>query len=133
MLPPGSIIINRPKSFCALHPVWVWGVLIFILCQSAAIVLLLVQQRRRLKAERALATHARQLARSNYMLEQFAQVTAHDFQEPIRTVAVCTELVGRSVRGKLDAESAGLRLCPERRAAHARHGSKPGRLGQGCR
>ncbi len=105
MLPAGSIVINRPKSFYALHPIWVWGGLLFILCQSVAIILLVMQQRERLKAEHALATHARQLARSNYMLEQFAQVTAHDFQEPIRTVAVCTELLGRSIRGMLDAQS----------------------------
>jgi len=104
-LPAGSIVINRPKSFYALHPIWVWGGIIFIFFQSGAIVLLLMQQRERVKAERALAGHARQLARSNYMLEQFAQVTAHDFQEPIRTVAVCAELLGRSVRGKLDSES----------------------------
>ncbi len=105
MLPAGSIVINRPKSFYALHPIWVWGGILFTLFQSGAIVLLLLQKRQRLTAERMLAAHARQLARSNYMLEQFAQVTAHDFQEPIRTVAVCTELLGRSIRGTLDAES----------------------------
>lgn len=104
-LPAGSIIVNRPKSFYALHPIWVWTALAFIVCQSAAIILLVIQQRRRRAAERSLARQARQLQRSNYMLEQFAQVTAHDFQEPIRTVAVCTELLGRSIRGTLDAES----------------------------
>ncbi len=105
LLPVGSIIINRPKSFYALHPVWVWGALCFILCQSVVLILLLVQQRRRQNAEVALAAHAEQLARSNYMLEQFAQVTAHDFQEPVRTVAVCSELLGRSIQGTLNPEA----------------------------
>lgn len=105
LLPLGSIVINRPKSFYALHPIWVWGGLSFILCQTAVLILLIVQQRRRRRAESALAAHAEQLARSNYMLEQFAQVTAHDFQEPVRTVAVCSELLGRSVRGTLNTEA----------------------------
>lgn len=104
-LPPGSIVINRPKSFYALHPVWVWSSLCFIACQTLVIILLVMQQRQRRNAERALATHVEQLARSNYMLEQFAHVAAHDFQDPVRTVAVCTELFGRSVQGTLDAET----------------------------
>jgi signal transduction histidine kinase len=105
LLPSGSIVVNRPKSFYALHPVWVWGGLFFIVCQTLAIVLLVLQQRQRRNAERALAAHAEQLAGSNYMLEQFAHVAAHDFQDPVRTVAVCSELLGRSVQGTLDVET----------------------------
>ena len=105
LLPVGSIVINRPRSLYALHPIWIWGGLCFIFCQSLVVILLIVQQRRRKNAEIALAAHAEQLARSNYMLEQFAQVAAHDFQDPVRTVAVCTELFGRSVRGTLDVEA----------------------------
>jgi signal transduction histidine kinase len=105
LLPAGSIIINRPKSFYALYRIWVWGGLCFIICQSFVLILLIVQQRRRKHAEIALAAHVEQLARSNYMLEQFAQVAAHDFQEPVRTVAVCSELLGRSVRGTLNPEN----------------------------
>jgi signal transduction histidine kinase len=105
LLPQGSIVINRPRSFYALHPVWFWGGLSFALLQSTAIGLLLVQQRRRRRAETALAAHTQQLTRSNYMLEQFAYVTAHDLQEPIRNVAVFSELLDRKWRGTLDKES----------------------------
>ena len=105
LLPQRSIVINRPRSFYALHPVWFWGALSFAVLQSTAIGLLLIQQRRRRRAESELAAHAQQLARSNYMLEQVAYVTAHDFQEPMRNVAICSELLARRWHGALDKES----------------------------
>jgi light-regulated signal transduction histidine kinase (bacteriophytochrome) len=105
LLPQGSIVINHPKSFYALHPAWFWSGLSFALLQSIAISLLLIQQRRRRRAESELAAHAKQLARSNYMLEQVAYVTAHDFQEPMRNVAICSELLARRWHGTLDKDS----------------------------
>jgi signal transduction histidine kinase/ABC-type uncharacterized transport system substrate-binding protein len=104
-LPSGSVIINRPKSFYKVHPVWFWSAICFVLLQSGAILLLLVQSRRRRIAEQALQAHTTQLARSNSMLEQFAYVTAHDFQEPVRTVAVFTELLSRRSEGRLEPEA----------------------------
>ena len=105
LLPQGSIVINRPKSLYALHPVWFWGGFVFALLQSFAIALLLIQQRRMRRAESELAAHAQQLARSNYMLEQVAYVTAHDFQEPMRNVAICSELLARRWHATLDKDS----------------------------
>ena len=105
LLPQGSIVINRPKSFYTLHPVWFWGGLLFAVLQSLAIALLLIQQRRRRRAESELAAHVQQLARSNYMLEQVAYVTAHDFQEPMRNVAIFSELLARRWHGTLDKDS----------------------------
>jgi signal transduction histidine kinase len=104
LVPAGSVVINRPKSFYAVHPVWVWGGGSFVLAESFIIALLLIQRRRRRKAERSLALQAEQLRRSNYVLKQFAYVTAHDFQEPIRNVAIFTELLRRTSQGKLDAD-----------------------------
>jgi signal transduction histidine kinase len=103
-LPKQSLIINRPRSFYAIHPVWVWGAAFFVFAQMVAILLLLVQRRQRRKAERSLALYAEKLERSNYMLNQFAYVTAHDFQEPIRNVAIFTELLGRTYADRLSSE-----------------------------
>src|SRR5690348_16950450 len=56
-------------------------------------------------AEKDLAQKVEELARSNRELEQFAQVAAHDLQEPLRMVASSTQFLAEQYRGKFDENS----------------------------
>ena len=57
------------------------------------------------KAEEEINALLNELKRSNEELQQFAYVTSHDLQEPLRTIASFTQLIGRRYKGKLDEDA----------------------------
>ena len=56
----------------------------------------------RKQAEEKLKEIIEELERSNDELQQFAYITSHDLQEPLRTIASYTQLIERRYRDKLD-------------------------------
>ncbi len=57
------------------------------------------------KAENDLKETVEELKRSNQELQQFAYVSSHDLQEPLRTITSFTQLLERRYKGQLDSDA----------------------------
>jgi signal transduction histidine kinase len=73
--------------------------------RSAGAVMALRDVTDKVAAELALTQRARELARSNGQLDEFAYVASHDLQEPLRMVTAYCELLRRRYEGRLDADA----------------------------
>ena len=60
---------------------------------------------KRKEAEATLKQTLADLTRSNEDLQQFAYVSSHDLQEPLRNVTSCLQLLEQKYRNKLDADA----------------------------
>jgi PAS domain S-box len=60
---------------------------------------------RRKKIEGELKDTIAELERSNYELQQFAYITSHDLQEPLRAIASFAQLLERRYKNRLDSDA----------------------------
>ena len=114
-LPPDSVVRFQELTFWELYKWRIVGVLTLLVLQTAFIVALLVERRRRLRANQALdrlnaeleeriATRTAALNSKTHELETFAYSVAHDLKAPLRGIDGYSRLLLEDHIGGLNEE-----------------------------
>jgi signal transduction histidine kinase len=106
-LPPGSVVLNRPPSFVKEHRAAVAVVALVLAVQSGLIVALLVQGRRRKRAEAEAALQRAELAHAARLssVGELTASVAHEINQPLGAIlsnAEAAELLLESAAPQLD-------------------------------
>jgi signal transduction histidine kinase len=91
ILPEGQLVSLRVSA----APIWRRGSVV-----GAVTTFFDISEER--KIEEAMIRQSQELARSNADLEQFAYITSHDLQEPLRNIAIFSQLLSRDYSGRLN-------------------------------
>jgi signal transduction histidine kinase len=87
-LPPGSAVLYRPPSFVKEHRGFLVGVSLALVVQTGLIVALLVQARRRLRAEAEATRHRAELAHAARLsaVGELTASVAHEINQPLGAI-----------------------------------------------
>ena len=102
LAPKGTNFKNREESFFVknFRVLVVSGAL--IAAQAVIIIFLVINIRKRVRAEKALVDTAAELSRANEELKYFSYAASHDLKEPLRQIKINAQLVQRGMKDGAD-------------------------------
>lgn len=101
-LPPGSVVINRPRQFYSFSVTAVWVAFLVFICLIFLIIALFIYISAKKKIERELM-RAKQLAeRSDNLKSEFLAQMSHEIRTPINSILSFTSLIKEQVEDKVD-------------------------------